>query len=58
MDKIYDKPTATHIVFYSEEKIAFEMPLKGIWAYNSDGGTDLGPDVSFGAGDGEPDWED
>ena len=49
MDKIYDKPTATHIVFYSQEKITEEIPLPGIQVFANGGDLDIG--ASNGSGD-------
>lgn len=54
MDKIYDKPTATHIVFYSKEKITEEIVLPSIHAFGDEG--DMGPSDSDGTGNGGANW--
>jgi hypothetical protein len=57
MDKIYDKPTATHIVFYSQEEITAKFSLPSIHAFGNDdsGMGDLGG--SDGIGNGGSDLE-
>ncbi len=54
MDKIYSKPTATHIVFYSKEEITKEIALPSIYAFGDD--DDIGLGGSDGSTEAPPDW--
>ena len=54
MKKIYEKPKAEYIAFYSDEEIASNLPLAK-YANSEGGGGIIGG--SGGFGDGGEDWE-
>lgn len=54
MKKIYEKPKAEYIAFYSDEEIAANLPLAQYANDDGEGGIIGG---SGGVGDGGADWE-